>query len=574
MALTDALQQALDARSPGERALQVFYKPVKFPAGPTETMNVDIVVVGLGGTGSAAAMRAVEKQIEAGQKVSVLALEKAARYGGASALTSHLMAINPPSLVESINGGKDFISLETIEARIGSANADSPFWDKVKTHSGELLDWLMYHGFYFHNGPRKTGMGSEIPVVYDYGNTFGGNKGLIASYFDAMISDYVKLGGKYMFETEGYELIYDKPTNTVTGVLARNVVNGTEYVINAKTVILATGGFGGNFDMVRQFNSNGFAYKLVGSGQNKGEMISAAWNIGAGRAGDEHGGNIHNAAPIAYIRDFPIVYYENAETWTGRPLTFMGREYWTGPAYITPGTDSWTGRRASWSLNDVPLIMVTNMNTLFVGQNAKRYANEAETWPWWQGGEQYYSIFSQKQIQEIKEKGFDHTHTGLFFNFGNEAFPLNTPIPEMDEIMLAGERVGCIVKADTVKELAVKLKLDPDTLEETVTAYNEACRNGVDNEFKKPARFLWAPDDRGPFYAVIGEAYNYSSSGGLSINENWEVTRVDGSIINRLYAGGTDALAYSPRGGAGTAQLWAYMSGFWMAENAADKLYK
>jgi fumarate reductase flavoprotein subunit len=573
-ALANALQQALDARGPGEDAYEVFDKPVKFSAGPTETINVDIVVVGLGGTGSAAAMRAAEKQIDAGQKVSVLALEKSARYGGTSALTSHMAAVNPPSLVKSINGGKEFISLEEIERRAGPINTNNPFWNKFKTHTGELLDWLMYHGFYFHDGPRKSGMGSETPVVYDYGNTFGGNKALIASYFDAMISDYVNLGGKYMIETEGYDLIYDNAANTVTGVLARNVVNGTEYVINAKAVILATGGFGGNFDMVREFNSNGFAYRLVGSGQNTGEMIAAAWNIGAGRSGDEHGGNIHNAAPITFIRDFPIVYYENAETWTGRPLTFMGKDYWTGQPTIPYGTDSWTGRRASWSLNDVPLIMVTNMNTLFVGQNAKRYANEAETWPWWQGGERYYSIFSQEQIQEIKEKGFDHTHTGLFFNFGNEAFPLNTPIPEMDEIMLAGEKAGCIVKANTVKELAEKLKLDPNTLEKTVADYNEACKNGVDTEFNKPVRFLWAPGNEGPFYAVIGEAYNYSSSGGLSINENWEVTKTDGSIINKLYAGGTDASAYSPGGFAGSAQTWAYMSGFWMAENAANKLYK
>jgi hypothetical protein len=31
--------------------------------------------------------------------------------------------------------------------------------------------------------------------------------------------------------------------------------------------------------------------------------------------------------------------------------------------------------------------------------------------PWRQGGEQYYSIFSEKQIQEYKNKGFDHSHT-------------------------------------------------------------------------------------------------------------------------------------------------------------------
>ncbi|HWQ50770.1 MAG TPA: FAD-binding protein [Terriglobales bacterium] len=571
VAVTDALQQALDAAGSAEKASEVFWVDASYPAGPAETLDVDVVVVGMGGTGSAAAMRAAELLKENGGG-TVLALEKAARYGGTSALTSHMAAINPPVLQQSINGGQDLVSLDLIEERLGPMNAGNPYWEKFKTHTGTLLDWLISHGFDFHSGPRRTGMGSEYPVVYDYGSTFGGNKALIASFFDKMVSDYEALGGKYMLETEGYDLIYDEAAGTVTGVLARNVVSGTEYIINAKAVILATGGFGGNPEMLRAFNSNGFAYKLIGSGQNTGEMIAAAWKLGAGRAGDEGGGNVHNAAPIAIIKDFPINYYENAETWTGRPLTFVAKNYWTEQAYYPTGTDSWTGRRATWSLNDVPLIMVTNMNTLFVGQNAKRYANESETWPWWQGGERYYSIFSEKQIQEIAQQGFDHTHTGLFFNFGNEAFPLNTPIPEMADIMLAGINAGCVVKADSVAGLAQQLKLDPATLEATVASYNAACEKGVDEEFGKPAKYLWAPGGEGPFYAVIGEAYNYSSSGGLTINENWEVTKQDGAVIGGLYAGGTDAMADTPGGFAGSAQTWAYMSGFWSAENAVKKV--
>ena len=35
------------------------------------------------------------------------------------------------------------------------------------------------------------------------------------------LSDYVKLGGQYMLETEGYELIYDEASNRVTGVKAK-----------------------------------------------------------------------------------------------------------------------------------------------------------------------------------------------------------------------------------------------------------------------------------------------------------------------------------------------------------------
>jgi hypothetical protein len=52
----------------------------------------------------------------------------------------------------------------------------------------------------------------------------------------------------------------------------------------------------------------------------------------------------------------------------------------------------------------------------------------------------------------------------------------------------------------------------------------------------------------------------------------YEVTTQEGAVINGLYAGGTDAMANNPRGFAGTAQTWAYMSGYWSAENAVEKI--
>jgi fumarate reductase flavoprotein subunit len=552
-AVLDALQQALTAGGSRVTASAAFGKPVRLSAGTAETINVDVLVVGLGGSGSAAAMRAVEMQKAAGQPVSVLALEKSARYGGTSALTSHMMAVNPPSLVKSLNGGKPFITIKDLEDFRNQGPSDPEqndmFWPTYRDRTGELMDWLISHGFVFKEPRRGGGLFGVVPVVFDYGGTFGGNKDLIATFFDKMIKDYEAAGGKYMLETEGYELIYDQGSNTVTGVKARNVVNGTEYVINAKAVIMATGGFGGNFDMVRKFNSNGFAYKLIGSMQNTGELVASAWAIGAGKIGDERGMNIHNAAPKVIIQDFPINSIE--------------------------GTDYWTGRPATWSLNDVPLLMVTNMNTLFVGIDGKRYARESDMWPWWQGGEQYFSIFSQSQIDEYKAKGFDHSHTGLFFNFGYNAFPLKQPIPEMDAIMEAGIKAGAIVKGATLAELAQKIKAPPANLEAAVARYNELCAKGKDEDFGKPAEYLWAPGTKGPFYAVIGEAWNYSSSGGLTINLQCRVTKAaDGSVINRLWATGSDALAYVPKGAfGGSAQTWAYLSGFLAAEDMGRTLY-
>ena len=73
--------------------------------------------------------------------------------------------------------------------------------------------------------------------------------------FDAMIHDYVDLGGKYMLEVEASELIYDKDNNKVTGVKAVGY-DGTQYTINAKEVIMGTGGFGNNTKLQEQYLSN------------------------------------------------------------------------------------------------------------------------------------------------------------------------------------------------------------------------------------------------------------------------------------------------------------------------------
>ncbi|RAZ54220.1 hypothetical protein DK853_45950, partial [Klebsiella oxytoca] len=74
-------------------------------------------------------------------------------------------------------------------------------------------------------------------------------KDAIGSYFDGIYEDYTALGGKYMLETEGYALLTDAKGN-VTGAKARDLVNGTEYTINAKAVVIACGGYAGNPELV------------------------------------------------------------------------------------------------------------------------------------------------------------------------------------------------------------------------------------------------------------------------------------------------------------------------------------
>ena len=549
-AVSDALVQALEAGGSDASALSYFQTIPEDPAPSSETLDVDILIVGMGGAGTAAAMRAAELQSEAGQPVSVLAIEKTARYGGTSALTTQTMAINPKQLEESINNGEDWVDLDELNAARDASFSGvaqkaelDPFWELYIEESGNVLDWQIAHGFEFFE-PKSGFFGDGQLVVFDYGGKSGNNKTEIAAYFESMVEDYTELGGEYLLNTEGYELIYDEATDTVTGVKAKNLVDGTEYTINAKAVIMAAGGFGGNKDMVRSFNSNGAAYDLVGLTTNDGKLMQSAWDLGAATYGDEEGMNIHNAAPIVILNEFPIVSVE--------------------------GTDSWTYRPATYSVNDIPLFLVTNKDCLFVDGTGARYANEALQWPWWQAGEQYYSITSEQRLTELAENGFTHTNTGLFLNHGYNTFPLNTPVPEMFDVMEAGIEAGCVVKAGTLAELAEALGMDPATLEKTVADYNSFCEAGVDTQFGKDAEYLKSIGSEGPFYAVIGEAYNYNSSGGLYIDEDFRVMH-EGleDVFDGLYAVGNDA-PFIPSAFAGDNQAWCYISGYFGAEKAFE----
>ena len=98
---------------------------------------------------------------------------------------------------------------------------------------------------------------------------------------------------------------------------------------------------------------------------------------------------------------------------------------------------------------------------------------------------------------------------------------------------------GTTKKAETIRELAEKIGIDPDTLEETVSHYNENAERGLDPEFGKTSDL--APINTPPFYAFERIVGITSTLGGLKINTTAQVINVNGTVIPRLYAGGETA---------------------------------
>lgn len=567
-----AVGQALAAAGTDLSAASAFETVPEKVTGVTKELDYDVLVIGMGGTGTAAAMSAAEAQKAAGRPVSVLAIDKAGKYGGTSAVTSEMMAINPPRFMKAHNYEVSKIQVGVFSRELEDTRTDKSVYvvrsemlsDWIKDtegdakqemielmldHSGETLDWLMYdHGFYFGKPQLGVDITAKYFCVYEYNNSFMDNKHIIASYFDHIWKDYKELGGEYMLETEAYKLIYDPGTGTVSGAYARGA-DGTEYVIHAKSVILCTGGFIGNGEMTASLLKNPYypldgAYNVVGMTQNDGKMIQAALDIGAGTY------NI-DMTPIVHIAGSKVLLH----------------------AY-----DRYTveidGEDKTVALNDIPMIMAVSPNVLAVDRKGKRFCDESRIsfLDSWKGGTTFYSIWSADQIENVKKNGFEYVTVGAFINQGG--VPAGYPIDNIYDVIDTAIQAGAMMKFDTLEDMANSIGMDPAVLKATVETYNAACASGTDAEFGKAADYLKAIGD-GPYYVSLGAPYAYSTCGGLDVNTDFQVLSAEGNPIPGLYAAGTDCLgvllsnkkAYLDYGG--TAQGWAFTSGRLAGASAA-----
>jgi succinate dehydrogenase/fumarate reductase flavoprotein subunit len=107
----------------------------------------------------------------------------------------------------------------------------------------------------------------------------------------------------------------------------------------------------------------------------------------------------------------------------------------------------------------------------------------------------------------------------------------------VDGFIAQGLKSGKIQQADTIEELASKLKVNADNLKATIENYNKMAAAGVDTEFGKPATDLIALNTA-PFYGITVCGQILTTMDGLRINPDMQVLDADNKIIEGLYAAG------------------------------------
>ncbi|MFC1918395.1 FAD-dependent oxidoreductase [Chloroflexota bacterium] len=443
--------------------------------------DTDVIVVGYGAAGAATAITAYDEGAE------VLILEKApeGEEGGNSRVA--VGGWFTPTPVSR--------AISYFNALCGAYSVPEEMVKVWAEEMGENKDWVISLG----GNPVKsrTGLaGAEFPelpgadCVHSYRqNGERGNEQL----FKLLKTSVDKRGIKVLYATPGKELIENCPTKEILGV--RTEREGNQFNIKAKrAVVLTCGGFENNQEMVRDFLTNlPYCYPW-GTPYNTGDGIKMAMAAGADLW---HMNNIAGPWYALKVTEFPSVFMIRA--------LYYDKEL--------PG------------------------GMILVGADGKRFINEKHKIA--HGKVQVAGRWIQAPSPCPMFMVFDHTlfSAGPLYNKNDsEGWNAILKVYDWSDDNSAEMARGWINKADTIEELAMRIKLNPAVLEDTANKWNKCCAVGKDTDFGRTV--MLSPIGAKPFYAIEVSPAFINTQGGPRRNGKGQILRPDGSPIRRLYSAG------------------------------------
>jgi fumarate reductase flavoprotein subunit len=476
-------------------------------------MVADVVVVGSGGAGLSASVQAAQLDLD------VVLLEKNAVTGGSTRFIEGMFAVGSHFQEEAGIEIDEVELLQRVEEYthwLSDANILRRFFDQ----SAGTIDWLEELGVEFMG---VSFMGDSVHTWHLFE---GMGEGYVASMEEAVLDAGVNL----MLETPGKALVMED--GKVKGIIAETK-DGEKLGIEAPVVILATGGYSDNPEMMKTYG-----------GVTPENSVQSGM---PGRTGDGINMGLSIGANTAYLGT--VVFYGGHL----KGITY-GNHLYTASAF--------------------------QPTMVWVNQNGKRFADESIA-----GRNFIFSgnaIKSQRRVFSILDKAsLDYfMEEGCIFgtgaNDGDFSTAPGSKLTELYEQLEAGNEG--IQIADTLDELAKKIDVDVETFKTTMETYNGYCEAGADDSFGKAADYLWSMAD-GPWYSFELAAGYFTTVGGLRVNENAQVLNTEGEVIDGLYAAGTDAGglygdSYDMVIAAGSCQGWSVNSGRFAAQDAARYLGK
>ena len=231
-----------------------------------ETLDCDVVVVGAGGAGLTASVMATQLGMK------VILLEKMPFVGGNSLRAEGGMNAADTKVQEELglegNTVENFVA-DTL--RLGHDLANPDLVQTLAENSAEAIDWL-----FSIDAPlskvKATG-GTQHQYLHQPADGQA-----VGSYLVAKLSAKAEeLGIDVRVNTKATEILMDN--GRAVGVKAED--DAHTYTINAKSVILATGGFGANFDLMASYDPSLANAVTTNHAGAQGDGIMMAQAVGA-----------------------------------------------------------------------------------------------------------------------------------------------------------------------------------------------------------------------------------------------------------------------------------------------------
>jgi len=464
------------------------------PAFATQVYETDLVIIGGGLSGLAAAQSAVD------QGAKPIVLEKEAALGGGGNFPEGSLGVGTRYQKEhNINTTVDQVLIAALQYH--HYRADPHVLRVLIEESGKTIDWVM------DKGAQMRGIRTMYPKDESL-MTWHLFKGGAAGIIQRFAKEVRAKGGTILTETPAKKLIVEN--GKVVGVEAVDG-EGEKVIVKAKKVIIATGGFESNKEMLAKYVNDSSALGMFEPVWYRGPVTDG--KNGDGRTGDgiqmaQLGGagvkGMHTIAGNApYLADLPPINQ------------FMGAD------------ELKQGRCAlaqPW---------------LWVDQHGKRFFNESRGSVFvdvynamTSAGGVMYNIIDQQKYDQLVNKG--------------ALLPFNA-------IVMAG--------------------VPPENLKETMKKVNEYAKAGKDPEFGRlPEHLATFNMEKGPYYALKGIRAFFLTLGGVTVNPKFQALNPQGDVIDNLYVVGQDIgglydSSYDLRC-EGSASSFAMTSGRLAADNA------
>ena len=298
-AILSAAEKALAAAGADIDALKVKAEAEAVP-GETVELTADVVVIGAGGAGVAAAVEACD----AGAKVVLL--EQMPAIGGTTATSQGLVGGYESKFTKEMDVHYTFEEMYANLMSNASYRLDPTLTGITIEKSGETIDWMAERlGMNFYQ--VTVGYG-PLTMMHWIENAGVGMK-------TAMEQTLAGTSVELMLETRATELLMNED-GSVKGVKA---TRGADTVlVYADSVVIATGGYANNPELTARLDPEKAGTYGIGFPGSTGDGLIMASNVGAALT--------HTGDMMCVLKDYEIMSEHNGTSATANVSSFISRD--------------------------------------------------------------------------------------------------------------------------------------------------------------------------------------------------------------------------------------------------------